>query len=164
MIREAADILSLAYECFSLMEGSSLQELPYPIVYPLQRWFDTLEIKNKIIFRAELVANYELLEVTSEHFLRIKEQFRSATLNAAIEKIEWPLLRVTVPSKAFSSISHMAIVAHEIGHALYKEIAWTKLGADTTKIKVAIEMLGWVDLTPKPTDYLQKYLTTGMRN
>lgn len=122
LVRDAAEISGLAYSCLRFMRGSGIDELPYPIVYPLQRWFDRLGLPNTTFFRAELVVNYELLTRDASPFKGIRNQ--STSLVEAINAIQWPVLRVTVPSKAFGLIPHFAIVAHEIGHALYGKIKW----------------------------------------
>lgn len=99
-----------------------MEDLAYSIVPPLQRWFSKLKLINSTFFRAELVANYELLTIPDRPFRRIRDPSR--TLIKSIHDIEWPFLRVTVPSKAFAIIPHLAIVAHEIGHALFRKIPW----------------------------------------
>ena len=122
LVRDATEISGLAYECLAFMDGAGIDDLPYPVVSPLQDWFDSLGINNTTFFRAELVANYELRPANKAAFDGIRNQ--SASLIEAITKIEWPLLRVTVPSKAIGLITHFAIVAHELGHALYNKINW----------------------------------------
>lgn len=122
LVRDAAEISALAYECVNFMHGSGIEDLPYPIVTPLQNWFNQLQLKNTAFFRTELVANYELRPLPEARFKGIRNQ--SPKLQAAISDIKWPLLRVTVPSKAFGIIPHFAIVAHEIGHALFGQISW----------------------------------------
>jgi hypothetical protein len=119
---EATSLASLAYECLHLMRGAGPDDLPYPVVRPLQRWFDELKISNTTFFRSEAIANYELRRI--DHTLFTDIPLRSASLVSAIDSIEWPLLRVTVPSKALGILPHFAIVAHEIGHALYDRVQW----------------------------------------
>ncbi len=122
LIRDAVRLGTEAYKCLAFMRGTTMVELPYPIVRPLQRWFDQLQVCNSTFFRAELVANYELRFVKEGVFRGIRDP--SPSLTESINQVSWPLLRVTVPSRAFASIPHLAIVAHEIGHALFTEVNW----------------------------------------
>ncbi len=106
-----------------MMQGAGTDELSYSIIPPLQRWFNELNIKNSTLFRAELLANYELRSIEDRTF-----RYRDPTpglVKSLDHDIQWPFLRVTVPAKAFSTIPHMAIVAHEIGHALFQQYHWT---------------------------------------
>jgi hypothetical protein len=121
-IRDAAATASEAYEYLAGLEGTDLADLPFPLVPPLQRWFDQLGLKNTAIFRARLEANYELFPQAREDFERYRDP--SETLKQSIGRIEWPILRVSVPAKAFSIVPHLAIVAHEIGHALVWATNW----------------------------------------
>ena len=120
--QNAAGLGAMAYSCLRVMSGASIEDLPYPTVRPLQRWFDNLSIPNTVFFRAEVVANYELRPFERYLFRGIKSKTES--LEAAIGDITWPVYRVTVPGKAFGILPHFAIVAHEIGHALYEKINW----------------------------------------
>lgn len=122
LVSDAANLSSGAYQCLRVMHGATVAELPYPLVPPMQRWFDQLQIANSTFFRAELVANYELKSFEESFFRRIRNP--SASLSKAIGEISWPVLRVTVPSRAFAILPHFAIVAHEIGHALTGRINW----------------------------------------
>ena len=122
LIQDALQICYTAYGAFDYLKGSDIEELPYSIVAPLQRWFDKLNIDNDILFRTELVANYELTRSENE-FQKIRKP--SDELKNATNAICWPHLRVTVPSKAFSQLPHMAIVAHEIGHTLFEKVNLT---------------------------------------
>jgi hypothetical protein len=119
---DAAQLAAYAYHCLSLMRGSNIADLEYPIVPPLQRWLDSVGLTNSSFFRAELVANYELIRFVADDFLRIRDP--APSLTTALADIRWPLLRITVPSRAFAIIPHFAIVAHEVGHALYSRIGW----------------------------------------
>ncbi|MBT3060181.1 MAG: hypothetical protein AB2696_08095 [Candidatus Thiodiazotropha sp.] len=121
LARDAANIASNVYTCLDFMSGASIDELPYQVVQPLQRWFNLLEIDKETLFRAELVANYELRTIENV-FKRIRNP--SEKLEEAINEIKWPIIRVTVPSRAFGILPHFAIVAHEIGHALFSRINW----------------------------------------
>lgn len=141
------------------MSGSGIDELPYPIVPPLQRWFDELGLANTTFFRAELVANYELLPLDEHPFKGIRNQ--STSLAEAINAIRWPILRVTVPSKAFGIIPHFAIVAHEIGHALYHQIKWdfSPFAREQTNLITRLcTRLGVSTLSPDVMSTLQRVL------
>lgn len=122
LIRDSARLGTMAYKALSLTEGVSADDLAYPLVQPLQRWIDRLGLTNTIVFRAEVAANYEIRPLEKANFSRIRNP--SQSLQEAINKIRWPLMRVTVPSKAFAIIPHFSIVAHEIGHALFDEVQW----------------------------------------
>jgi hypothetical protein len=104
------------------MSGASADDLPFAVARPLQRWFDQLKIPNTTLFRAEAIANYELR--LFHHSLFSDRPLPSTSLRTAIDETTWPLLRVTVPSKALGILPHFAIVAHEIGHALYASVQW----------------------------------------
>lgn len=122
LISDANKLAGLAYLCLEFMSGSGSDDLPYPVVAPLQRWFDQLALQDSTFFRAELVVNYELRTLEEDQFKGIRNP--APSLSAAIAAIHWPLRRVTVPSKAFGILPHFAIVAHEIGHALFARITW----------------------------------------
>ncbi|MGZ3308580.1 MAG: hypothetical protein ACXU8R_08690 [Xanthobacteraceae bacterium] len=122
LVRDAAHLATEAYQCLVLMRGAGTDELSYSIVPPLSRWFSQLKVDNSTFFRAELVANYELSIIPDSPFLRVRNPAQSLT--QSISSIKWPFLRVTVPGKAFAIVPHLAIVAHEIGHALFDKIAW----------------------------------------
>jgi len=149
LVNDASQIAHLAYQLLNLMGGAGLDELPYCIVAPLQRWFDDLGIDNSTFFRAELVINYELRPFDQGTFKGIRNPTQSLSL--AINEITWPLLRVTVPSKAFGIIPHFAIVAHELGHALAEKIVWdqTKFASFSTDLVNRISSrLNMSPLTP----------------
>jgi hypothetical protein len=85
------------------------------VVEPLCRWFTDLGMSNTVFFRAELKRNYEIKRFEKSEFLRFRDP--TSSLTDVIEKeINWPILRVTVPSAALSILPHFAIVAHEVGH------------------------------------------------
>lgn len=153
--RDAAHLAGLAYQYLILMRGATQEELPYSVVPPLQRWFDQLGVENTTFFRVELVANYELKEFTREILAGIR--YRSDSLTKAINDIEWPILRVTVPGRAFAILPHFAVVAHEIGHALEDKIQWDLSGfADENKaLKLRIcKRLGQTQLDDDTNQYL----------
>jgi hypothetical protein len=102
------------------MSGADVSELPYPLVRPLQRWFDNLGLSQDTLFRTELVENYELRKFDRAIFSGIRDP--APSLVDAINKTKWPMLRVTVPGRAMGIIPHFAIVAHEIGHAMMPQI------------------------------------------
>jgi len=151
LTRDATDLAATAYECLSIMRGSGLDELPFPIVRPLQRWFRDLGINNTTLFRAEILANYELLPIDDVHAFRGIRN-KAPSLQNALNNIEWPFLRVTVPSKAFSIIPHMAIVAHEIGHAAFDDVAWDLSGFDDEKTKVGDRIAKRLGVTTLDSD------------
>jgi hypothetical protein len=126
LARDAARLCSLAYQCMSLMNGSSIAHLSPPIVTPFQRWLDTLGFKNTALFRAETAANYELVRIDEKSFSRIRDA--APSLTSAIDDLNWPLFRITLPTKGFAIIPHFSIVAHEIGHALLERVNWDLAG------------------------------------
>lgn len=128
-IKDAAHLGSMTYQCIAFLDGADIEQLPYPIILPMQRWFDTLNIKYETLFRAELVANYEVFPFEPRVFRQIRNP--APSLIAAITDIQWPLLRITVPSRAFTIIPHFAIVAHELGHTLYGELDWGESDIDS---------------------------------
>ncbi len=122
LVRDAAHLATEAYHYLVLMRGASTDELSYSTIPPLQRWFLQLKIPNSTFFRAELVANYELLPISEKRFRDIRNP--APLLLKSMKAIKWPFLRVTVPAKAFAIVPHLSIVAHEIGHALFEKLNW----------------------------------------
>ena len=120
LVKDAGSLAHTGFECLRFMAGADLDDLPYPIVQPMQRWFKDLGLLNTTLFRAEHAAIYELRPVTKSFFQRIRN--KSKSLTDAIDAIEWPLIRVTVPGKALGIIPHFSIVAHEVGHAMFNKI------------------------------------------
>ena len=120
LITDASHLCSNAYYYLEVMSGSDVSELPYPLVRPLQRWFDELGLTQDTFFRTELVENYELRHFDRAIFSGIRDP--APSLVAAINQPTWPILRVTVPGRAMGIIPHFAIVAHEIGHAMMPRI------------------------------------------
>ena len=140
ILREAARLTRRSYLELTRMSGAGLEDIPYPLVQPLQRWFDQLNISNTIIFRAALNDNYEILTLKKDWFIE-GARIKSKSLERAIADISWDIKRVTIPSKAFSYLPHMAIVAHEIGHVIYNRIPWDMSefkNSDKSGIKAAI--------------------------
>ncbi len=121
-LQDAAAAAAEAYGLLMQLEGADVRDLAFPLVPPLQRWFSELGVTNTSFFRAYLEANYELFPFERARFERYRDP--SASLRTAIDSTTWPILRVTVPAKAFSIVPHLAIVAHEIGHALYWSATW----------------------------------------
>ncbi len=154
---DAAQLATEAYNYLVLMTGADIDQLAYPIVAPLQRWFSQLHIPNSTFFRAEQVVNYELRPIAETYFTRIRDP--APTLSAAIAKVRFPMLRVTVPSKAFAIIPHLAIVGHEIGHALIQNVNWnlTSFAPEEGALKQRIsQRLGRATLDRGTLDILQE--------
>jgi hypothetical protein len=120
------------------LKGAGLDELPYPIVGPLQAWFTGLGVHTDTLFRAELLANYELLPIDDIAYKGVRNPSRS--LSAALADIRWPILRVTVPARALGISTHFAIVAHELGHALFGRVNWnlTPIDRDLDELKLNV--------------------------
>ncbi len=121
LIREAERLGGLAYKALGQVAGSDATQIPHEVVAPLQRWVDALKIKKTIFFRAEHLPNYELAWFDLRKW-RSDLNNPSATLINAIDRIEWPLLRVTVPGQALGMLPHYAVVGHELGHAIQDRI------------------------------------------
>lgn len=121
LVQDSAELAELGYDMLSEFRGSDTGEIAFPLVTPLQRWFDQLQIQNTTFFRANLEANYELYRWGKIRFQGVRDPAPSLAL--AIAKIQWPFFRVTVPAKAFGVIPHLAIVAHEIGHSIFDKLA-----------------------------------------
>ena len=121
-INDAAELCRNAYTYFNFLEGAGIDDLPYSVIQPLQRWFDDLKIDGDTFFRAKMDINYEVESIDEKHFKRIRNP--SNALSNAIAAISWPIHRITVPKKAFSILPHFAIVAHEFGHLLYDKTSW----------------------------------------
>jgi hypothetical protein len=117
LIDDAAGIAVEAYSLLIEIGGADSSELPIPTIQPLQRWLTELGLNNTTVFRAALEANYELRRFQRKRF----ERYRNPTgeLQDAISASSWPVLRITVPAKAFAIVPHLAVVAHEIGHAVF---------------------------------------------
>lgn len=107
-----------AYRYIDECRGADVSELSYPVIPPLQRWFDDLGLPFDTFFRASLEPNYELRPRQRTDFERPRHLSKS--LDDALTVINWPFIRVTVPAKAFGIVPHLAIVSHEIGHALFR--------------------------------------------
>lgn len=136
-IRDAIDHTRAAYELLSLMSGSDITELDFPAVRPMQRWFTQLLGKERtIFFRAENLINYEIRPEEKRKYDGIRNP--SPSLKTSIQKIKWPLTRVTVPSRALSILPHFSIVAHEAGHAIYNDFI-TQIRRDLDSKKTVLK-------------------------
>jgi hypothetical protein len=102
LVRDAAQLAQFAYNCLAHLGSFGPEDLPVPLVRPFQRWFEQLNLPNTTLFRADLQANYELAPTERDLFDAIRD--KSTSLTDAIAAIEWPLLQVTVPSKALGLI------------------------------------------------------------
>jgi hypothetical protein len=144
LITDASHLCSNAYYCLEVMSGADVTELPYPLVRPLQRWFDDLGLSQDTFFRTELVENYELRKFDRTTFSGIRDP--APSLTQAITQTNWPILRVTVPGQAMGIIPHFAIVAHEIGHAMMPRIGLrpvdSAVSAETSAIMARLATLG----------------------
>lgn len=122
-LNTAGEYVHEAYRYLSLLQGASATEIYHPVVAPIIRWLDSLDLKRSILFQAENAANYEV-KFFSSWFSEETKLYRepSETLTEAIEKITTKELTVfTVPSSAFAILPHFAIVAHEVGHVLFRK-------------------------------------------
>ena len=122
ILLDASKLARTSYDLIEQMAGTAATDLHYSVVGPLQRWFEQSGLKNTTLFRAQLVANYEIAPVDRTFFDRIRSP--ASSLEDALNAVKWPLQRITVPSAAFGVLPHYAIVAHEIGHALFGEVTW----------------------------------------
>lgn len=120
-ISDAEQLGSMAYEFLRELDGANADQIPHQIVKPFQRWVDDLGIKNTIFFRADHVANYELARFHQDVSLRNVND-PSESLEKALANVQWPFLRLTVPSQALGMLPHFAIIGHELGHALQDEV------------------------------------------
>jgi hypothetical protein len=109
LVRDAARLAQFAYDCLAYLGSFGPDDLPVPLVRPFQRWFEQLNLPNTTLFRADQQPNYELSPTPRHLFDSIRG--KSASLTDAIAAIDWPLLQVTVPSKALGLIPHFSIVA-----------------------------------------------------
>lgn len=159
LVNDAAQLASAAYTLLRRMDGTTVDKLAYPLVQPLQRWFSQLGLSNTTIFRSELVANYELATVKDAGFF-LGIRFPSQTLLDAANAISWPLHMVTVPSDAYAILPHFAIVAHEIGHALYPKITWDVSGLEDERKELTARIcsrMGGIDkLDPDTNSAFQR--------
>ena len=118
-IRDTLGYTRQAYLLMGMMRGADITEIDFAAVRPMQQWFTDLNIHMTIFFRAENLVNYELRSISEIEYRGIRSP--SSTLRNAIKDITWPLTRVTVPSRALGILPHFAVVAHEVGHAIYHD-------------------------------------------
>jgi hypothetical protein len=121
LIKDAEVLGGIAYKFLTHVAGADATQIPHQVVAPFKRWVDTLKIGNTIFFRAEHLPNYELAWFDARLWLSSLNN-PSATLTDAVTKIDWPVLRVTVPGQAMGMLPHFAVVAHELGHAIQDSI------------------------------------------
>ena len=119
LVKDAIELARLAYNDMELMRGSDVSELDHSVVQPMQRWFEGIDPPRTIFFRAENVVNYEIRPIKENRYRGITDP--SNRLSTAIAAIDWPLTRVTVPSRALGILPHFAVVAHEFGHIIYSD-------------------------------------------
>ena len=117
LVKDALELARLAYNDMELMRGSDISDLEHSVVQPMQRWFEQIDPPRTIFFRAENVVNYEIRPIQESQYQGISNPSKS--LSDAITVIDWPLTRVTVPSRALGILPHFAVVAHEFGHTVY---------------------------------------------
>ena len=120
LAQDALELAGLAYNDMELMRGSDISELDYSVVQPMQRWFKQIDPPRTIFFRAENVVNYEIRPILENIYAGISNP--SERLSVSIDDIDWPLTRVTVPSRALGILPHFAVVAHEFGHVIYSDL------------------------------------------
>jgi hypothetical protein len=139
LIQDAERLGDLAYRALGHVAGSDATQIPHEIVAPMQRWVDGVKIKNTIFFRAEHLPNYELAWFD---WKRLKTDLNrpSRTLIAAIDRIDWPVLRVTVPGQALGMLPHYAVIGHELGHGIQDEIK-PDLSAHTAELQACIQRI-----------------------
>jgi hypothetical protein len=157
LVRDAARLAQFAYDCPAYLGSFGPDDLPVPLVRPFQRWFEQLNLPNTTLFRADQQPNYELSPTPRHLFDSIRG--KSASLTDAIAAIDWPLLQVTVPSKALGLIPHFSIVAHEIGHAVFPKISWDLTAHNPAwddLIQRIARHLGASRATPSAVSFTQK--------
>jgi hypothetical protein len=158
LVKDAEQLGGNAYLLLQHMAGSDAEHIPHQIVGPFQRWVDSLGIQKSVFFRADHTANYELFPVDLTKFISRINKPSQSLLDAAAA-IEWPMLRVTVPSQALGMLPHFAVVAHELGHALQDEILvnmTTHVGAEQDSLNQTKARLATVGLTYGPSEHLER--------
>lgn len=136
-IRDAEQLGSGAYDLLRELDGADADQIPHQIVKPFQRWVDGLGITNTIFFRADHVANYELARFHLDKSLNNVND-PSPSLVAALAAVEWPFMRLTVPSQALGMLPHFAIVGHELGHAIQDKITLSGTAIDFAPFDAAL--------------------------
>ena len=125
LLQDANELGNKVYESLVEMSGSTLNDLPYAVVIPMQRWFDDLKLPNVTFFRALAEPNYEVARFLHDDYAGIRDPAQTLT-DALGKPSDWPILRVTVPAKALSVLPQFAIVAHEVGHVVYDQLGGSK--------------------------------------
>lgn len=120
LVQVAEQLGERAYDYLRHVAGADATQIPHQVVAPFQRWVDRLQIRNTIFFRAEHISNYELWTFDARTYAALPHA--SASLLDAVNTIQWPVLRVTVPGQAMGMLPHFAVVAHELGHAIQERI------------------------------------------
>ena len=121
LINDAENLSDSSYKLLMHVAGADAGQIPHQIVAPFQRWVKDLGITNTIFFRAEHLPNYELATFDyGKEVARINKP--STSLIESTSKIDWPVLRVTVPGQAMGMLPHFAVVGHELGHAIQDRI------------------------------------------
>ncbi|WP_456854448.1 hypothetical protein [Bradyrhizobium sp. USDA 4501] len=133
------------------MEGSGTEDLPYPVVGPMQRWIELLDIPNVTFFRALPAPIYEIRRFQLADFQGIRDA--SPDLKRILStETKWPYLRITVPSRALGILPHFAIVAHEVGHIIHQRLAPQFDFSDDELMKFSqkvLSSLGVADIRPE---------------
>lgn len=119
-LESTIDCTDLAYFLMERLNGADISEMHYPVVRPMQDWFEALGINHPVLFRANHVANYEIDSIEDEISHLVRDP--SPSLSRAIESVDWPFIHVSVPTRAYSILPHFAVVAHEVGHILYENL------------------------------------------
>ena len=152
-INDAAQLGQFSFERLKNILGAEATELPHQVIRPLQRWLDDLKIKETTFFLAEHAPNYELRAWRKTFFSRFHQPH--PTLTVALEEVNWPFTRITVPGRALGILPYYALVAHEAGHAIYARVG-LDLNANSTKeitdFYQRIETRLGRQLTPQDTD------------
>lgn len=136
-ITDAEELGSEAYDLLRELDGADADQIPHQIVKPFQRWVDGLGIGNTIFFRADHVANYELARFHLDKSL-YNVNDPAPSLIDALKAVDWPFMRLTVPSQALGMLPHFAIVGHELGHAIQDKIALPSGKVDSTPFDAAL--------------------------
>ncbi len=137
-VTDAEMLGSAAYDWLRELDGADADQIPHQIVKPFQRWVDGLGISNTIFFRADHVANYELARFHLDKSLYSVNN-PAPSLIAALKAVEWPFMRLTVPSQALGMLPHFAIVGHELGHAIQDNIVLPSGTLDLTPFHTTLD-------------------------
>lgn len=124
-LRDALDLALEASREIDFFTRTDIGELPYPVVAPMQRWFKELAPGMITVFACRDGVDYELKAFDLKPYAGIRQRptslakaYRELT-GKDVEETPEPLVkRVSVPGQPLRLIPHLAIVAHEAGHAL----------------------------------------------